>query len=78
MHETTLAVLKQNEAATVAALHGGSAFQHRLRSMGLKEGKVLHVVAKHPLSGPMVVEIERRQITIGRGMAHKIAVMRRS
>jgi len=76
MNETTLALLKQDEKATVAALHGGCAFQHRLRSMGLKEGKSLRVVAKHHFSGPVVVEIDRRQVTIGRGMAQKIAVMR--
>ncbi|MBU4365673.1 MAG: ferrous iron transport protein A [Kiritimatiellae bacterium] len=76
MNETTLALLKQGEKATVAALHGGSAFQHRLRSMGLKEGKLLRVVAKHHFAGPLVVEVERRHITIGRGMAQKIVVAR--
>jgi len=78
VNETTLALLKQNAKATVAALNGVSAFQHRLRSMGVKEGKMLRVIAKHHFSGPIVVEIERRQITIGRGMAHKIAVMQES
>lgn len=78
MNEMTLSLLKQGEKATVLALHGGGSFQHRLRSMGLKEGKLLRVVAKHHFSGPMVVEVERRQITVGRGMAHKIAVMRGS
>ena len=76
MNETTLALLKQDAKATVTILHGGGAFQHRLRSMGLKEGKLLRVVARHHLSGPLVVEIERRQITIGRGMAQKIGVVR--
>jgi len=46
--------------------------------MGLKEGKMLRVIAKHHFSGPIVVEVEHRQITIGRGMAHKIAVMQES
>ncbi|MFH1476527.1 MAG: FeoA family protein [Verrucomicrobiota bacterium] len=76
MHETTLALLKPDEKATVAALHGGDAFQHRLRSVGLKEGKLLRVVASHHFAGPLVVEIERRHITIGRGMARKIVVTR--
>ena len=76
MNETILSLLKSGEKATVAALHGGGAFQHRLRSVGLKEGKLLRVVAKHHFAGPMVVEIEQRQITIGRGMARKVAVVR--
>jgi ferrous iron transport protein A len=76
VNETTLALLEPDAKATVAVLNGSSAFQHRLRSMGLKEGKLLRVVARHHLSGPLVVEIERRQITIGRGMAQKIVVVR--
>jgi ferrous iron transport protein A len=77
MNEKTLSQLKQGDTATIIALHGGCAFQHRLRSVGLKEGKLLRVVAKHHFAGPVVVEIERRQITIGRGMAHKIVVERK-
>ncbi|MDD5679005.1 MAG: FeoA family protein [Kiritimatiellae bacterium] len=76
MNETTLSSLKQDEKATVKALLGGCGFQHRLRSVGVKEGKLLHVVARHHFSGPMVVEVERRHITIGRGMAQKIVVAR--
>ena len=74
MNETTLALLNQDDKATVVALQGGGGFQHRVRSMGLKEGKLLCVVAKHHFAGPLVVEIERRHITIGRGMAQKIVV----
>ncbi|MDD5678038.1 MAG: FeoA family protein [Kiritimatiellae bacterium] len=74
MNETTLALLKQGDKATVVALQGGGGFQHRVRSVGLKEGKLLRVVARHHFSGPLVVEIERRHITIGRGMARKIVV----
>ena len=76
MNETTLALLNQGDKATVVALQGGCGFQHRVRSVGLKEGKLLRVVARHHFSGPLVVEIERRHITIGRGMAQKIVVVR--
>lgn len=76
MSHTTLAQLKQGEKAAVVSLQGGSGFQHRLRSVGLKEGKRLCVVAKHRFSGPMVVELEQHHITIGRGMAQKILVTR--
>lgn len=76
MNEQPLALLKQGDTATVIALHGGCGFQHRLRCVGLKEGKILRVVAKHHFAGPLVLEVERRHITIGRGMAHKIIVER--
>lgn len=76
MNETTLARLKQGDKATVMALQGDGGFQHRVRSVGLKENKLLRVVARHHLSGPLVVEIGQRQISIGRGMARKIIVGR--
>jgi ferrous iron transport protein A len=76
MNETTLASLNQGDKATVVALQGGCGFQHRVRSVGLKEGKLLRVVARHHFAGPLVVEVERRHISIGRGMAQKIIVTR--
>jgi len=76
MNETTLALLNQGDKATVVALQGGCSLQHRVRSVGLKEGKLLRVVARHHFSGPLVVEVERHHITIGRGMAQKIIVAR--
>ena len=75
MNDETLAQLKQGEQATIVSLPGG-ALQHQLRSVGVKEGKLLRVVAKHHFSGPLVVEIERRHITIGRGMARNIIIAR--
>ena len=77
MNDITFAQLKTGEQATIVAVQGGC-LQHRLRSVGLKEGKRVRVVAKHHFSGPMVVEVERRHITIGRGMAQKIIVARAS
>lgn len=76
MSDLTLAQLNTGDQAVVTALQGGCAMQHRLRSVGMKEGKPLRVVTKHHFSGPVVVEIEERNITIGRGMAQRVAVER--
>ena len=78
MNNATLSQLKPDEKAIIKALLGGGGMQHRLRSVGLKEGKRLRVVARHHFSGPLVVEVERHHITIGRGMAQKIMVTRES
>lgn len=69
-----MAELKAGEKATIVELLGGQAFQKRLHSVGVREGKTLRVVARHPFSGPMVVEVDGRQTTIGRGMSGKISV----
>ena len=76
MDKKMISHLMQGETATIAALHGGCVFQNRLRSVGITEGKKVRIVARHPLCGPLVVEIEHRQVTIGRGMAQKIQVVR--
>ena len=74
MNELSLTQLEEGKAATVAALHGGCSFERRLRSVGIKEGKPVRMVARHPFAGPVVVEVDGRRITIGRGMAQRIAV----
>jgi ferrous iron transport protein A len=42
--------------------------------MGIREGKKLKVVAIHPFAGPMVLDIDGRQITLGRSIAQRIMV----
>ena len=74
MSKTLLTSLRHGNTATIKELEGGLEFQRRLRSLGVKEGKPLRVVARHSLHGPIVVEIEHKHIAIGRGMAGKIAV----
>ncbi len=76
MNDETLSQLNEGDRAAIIALKAGAGMQHRLRSLGLKEGKTLCVVARHHFSGPLVVEIDRRQVTIGRGMARGVIVAR--
>lgn len=66
--------LENSQKGIVVSLHGGCEFQCRLRGIGIKEGKTIRVVARHPLSGPVVLEVDRRQVTLGRGMAQRIEV----
>ncbi len=66
--------LKPGEVATIVALYGGYHFQHKLRTMGIREGKVIRVLARHPFGGPVVVEVDGHEATIGRGMARRIVV----
>ena len=71
-----LASLKQGEKAVVLSLAGGLGIEKRLRSLGIREGKEVCLDAKHHFSGPLVIDVDGRQITIGRGMAAKIMVRR--
>ncbi|MGV8126913.1 MAG: FeoA family protein [Methanothrix sp.] len=67
--------LRAGASAQVIALLGpGSSFQRKLRTMGIREGVRLKLVAVHPFAGPLVVEIGGRQITLGRGIAQRVMV----
>lgn len=66
--------LDESKKARIVKIEGGAGFQRNLRSRGIREGKIIKVVTKHPLKGPVVISIDGRETTIGRGMAQKIFV----
>ena len=72
--ETTITKIEQGKKATIIRLNGGHTFKRRLQTMGIREGKVIEVVTRHPFGGPLVVEVEGRKTTIGRGMPQRIIV----
>ena len=74
MQEPITSLRAGTSAQVIALLGPGSSFQRKLRTMGIREGVRLKVVAVHPFAGPLVVEIGGRQITLGRGIARKIMV----
>ncbi|MDD4162090.1 MAG: FeoA family protein [Methanothrix sp.] len=73
--ETPITSLRAGTVAQITTLLGqGCSFQRKLRTMGIREGKRLKVVAIHPFAGPMVLDIDGRQITLGRSIAQRIMV----
>jgi len=72
--ETSITTIKEGKKVTIIRLIGGYGFQRRLRNMGIREGKVIKVVTRHPFGGPLVVSVDDRNTTIGRGMAERIIV----
>ncbi len=72
--EETLLDLEPGVRGTVARFAGTPGFVRKLRTIGIREGKTLVVVARHPLGGPVVVEVDGREVTLGRGMAERVIV----
>jgi ferrous iron transport protein A len=66
--------IKRGEKARIVGFEGGRGFQRNLETMGVRRGKVVEVLAKHPAGGPMVIRINNLTVTMGRGMAMKIMV----
>jgi ferrous iron transport protein A len=62
------------QRATIVRLEGGFGLQRKLRSLGVREGKVVTLLTGQPLRGPLVISIGGRQTAIGRGMASRIIV----
>jgi ferrous iron transport protein A len=69
-----LSQLTVNQRARILNINGGFGFQRRLRVMGVREGQIIKVISKQPFRGPYTISIGGSNITIGRGMANKIAV----
>ena len=69
-----LAQLTRNQTAKIIGLHGGHGFIRRLQVLGIREGQTVKVLSKQPLRGPLTICVGNCQMTLGRGMAHKIMV----
>ena len=72
--EIPLTNLKIGIEVPIVKLLGGINFKRKLRTMGIRENKSVNIVTKHPFGGPIVVEVDGRKTTIGRGMAQRILV----
>lgn len=72
--EIPITNLKKGQIAIIRKLAGGQHFQSKIRTMGIREGKSISVVATQPFGGPMILDLNGRQITIGRGMCGRIFV----
>lgn len=70
----SLVELKAGEEAEIIELKGGHGFQSRLRALGLAEGEMIKKLSRVGWGGPVIVLVNRAQIAIGRGMAHRIMV----
>ena len=72
--QTILKDIPAGKKTKVVKLIGGYEVQKRFRVFGIMEGKIIKVLTIQPFKGPVVVEVEGRQTTIGRGMAQRILV----
>ena len=73
-----LTMLAPGEEATIVALGQGAGRQHHFRRIGLREGKLVKLIATQPGRGPIVLDVEGTQLAIGRGMAQQIMVQKKA
>ena len=73
-HTIILTDLPLNTPAIINNIKGGPGFQRRLFVMGIRKGTTIKIICKQPLRGPITIQACGCQMTLGRGMAHKIEV----
>lgn len=72
--EVSLFDLRSGQKATIKRLKGGGMFRKKLASLNIRVGKTIRKITAQPLRGPVVIEIDNTQATIGMNMAKKIVV----
>jgi len=65
--------LKPNELARIVAIDGGRGLRQKLALRGIVEGAFVRAISSH---GPVVIEVNRNVVCIGRGAARRIRVVR--
>ena len=70
----SLTELEVGKKAVIKEIRGGFGLKRRLESLNMRVGKTVKKISSAPFHGPVVVEIERCKIAIGRGMANKVFV----
>ena len=70
--------LDQGEDGVVVDLKGGQRFKQKLNAMGVRCGKNITKISNMVMKGPVTVKVDNSNIAIGRGMADRIILKKKS
>lgn len=70
----TLEAVPNTAQAEVVTVEGGPRATCQLAQLGITVGAQLHVRGSAPWGGPILVEVNRSTVAVGRGMARKVVV----
>jgi ferrous iron transport protein A len=74
MKNVTSLIHMKSRHGIVKRIEGGHGFKRHLACLGIRVNKRICKVASQPFRGPVVVEVDGKQVAIGRGMCRKIFV----
>jgi len=69
-----LSKLDTRKVAVIKQIKGGYGFQRRLAAMGIRVDQTVCKVSSGPFKDPIIVEVDRAKVAIGKDMAMKILV----
>jgi ferrous iron transport protein A len=58
----------------VIRVAGGIEMERRLAQLGFLPGNKVRVIRSAPFHGPLLLDVEGREIVLGRGVANKVMV----
>lgn len=70
-----LSTLIPGQTATIHALHLDPSFKFRLKALGFRTGKLLHLVRIAPLNGPLHLKIGNTEVMLRKKDAENIEVL---
>lgn len=72
--EISLYDLSSGHKAIIKKIDSGEGFKKKLASLNIRVGKTIKKITQQPLQGPVVIEIDNTEATIGMNMAKKIVL----
>jgi len=70
--EKRLSEMKYGEKGMIKEID--KSLRAQIAGMGIREGKEVEMMTKQPIRGPVVVNVDRANTSIGLGLADKIIV----
>lgn len=71
---TPLVDIKNGNWVRIVDFLGGRGMESRLTQLGFLPGNKIRVIRSAPFHGPLIIDVEGREIVIGRGIARRILV----
>jgi len=68
--EKKLSEMNYEEEGRVKSIEQG--LKNKVAGMGIRVGKNLKMITKHPLKGPMVIEVDRAHTSLALSVADRI------
>lgn len=69
-----LTSIENGDWVRVVDFRGGRGMEGRLTQLGFLPGNKIRVIRSAPFRGPLLIDVEGREIVLGRGIARHILV----
>ena len=66
--------VKNGRWVKVSSFLGGRGMEMRLSQLGFLPGNKIRIIRSAPFRGPLLVQVEGREVVLGRGIARHILV----